>query len=228
MFLFTFFLICSPVIIFSYFKKNNFYKTIVVFFACFYLFIASTHLNSRPFYKLINSYKLEKSYEDFADKVRCGDYDYYIGDRAGCLADKAIISHIESGKNIGIFPDGFTLMHIIKLAAIKKGANLDELIITRINSYDLKKYDYLIMANPGQIVTDFNRKDKKAFSLENPEKCIFKKSDTNKKITEIQCFIPYETLRKQGFEPVYNIKSGWSKTDNMGFYAQYIIWRKAI
>ena len=224
-FICAFVVICSPVLILSYFRKNNFYKGLVVLFACFYLFIASGHMAARPYWKLMESYKAEKNYETFVDNVRCMDYKYFKGDRAGCKTDKAIISHIEDNKNVGIFSDGNALMHVTKLNAAKKHTNIEELVLPRIDSYDLTKYDYIITAYPGQVLTEFNNKDERLYRAGKLLKqCSFIEDKISKRISQIDCYIPYEKFDEKGFVPLYNIKTGWKNIDGKDIYAKYIIW----
>ncbi len=225
-FICAFVVITSPVIILSYFKKNNFYKGLVVFFACFYLFIASGHMAARPFYKLLESYKTEKNYETFIDNVRCMNYQYFKGDRAGCKTDKAIIPYLEKNKNIGIFADAHILMHIAKISAAKKETSIEELIVPRIDSYDLAKYDYLITAHPGQALTEFNNKDKETFKAgKYPKECMFIEDKISKRISQTDCFIPYKKLEEKNFKPLYKIETNWIDTDDKNVYARYILWR---
>lgn len=218
--------ISSPVLILSYCKKNNIYKTLVVLFACFYLFIASGHLAARPFYKLINEYKKEKSHNSFIYNTGCMNYYFYKGDKPGCKINDTILSYIEEYKTVGIFADGNVLMHPTKLQAIKKHILAEELILTRFDTYRLKVFDYIVTPYPLQPINTYNNKDKNNYPENGlPKYCYFSKNKNSKKTDGIECKPPYKEIEEKGFKAVYNIKIGWKDLDGNTKYSQYIIWK---
>lgn len=225
-FITTFIAISTPVLIFTYFKKNNFYKTLVVIFAMFYFFVASGHLAARPFYSLLNAYKKEKSFDNFIYNTRCMNYKFFKGDRPGCSVDENIFSHIEEYKTVGFFSGEGVLMQLAKLNAAKKHIKTDELILSRLNADIVKKYDYIITPYPNQDINVFNNKDKQALlEKKYPKNCYFEKSEQNNKVVLIQCGIPYKKLENTGFTPIYNIRTSYKDIDNKTQYLQYIIWK---
>lgn len=225
-FITAFITISAPVLVLLYFKKNNLYKGIVTVFCLFYLFIASGFLAARPLYSLINVYKKEQNYDNFTYNVRCMEYGFFKGERAGCKIDETLFSYIEEYKTVGIFADENILMHLTKINAKKKHILIEELILSRFDNYDIKKYDYLITPYPSQPIDEFNNSDKKAYKLGNyPKDCYFRKNDTINKVVKIQCGIPYKKLENKGFAPIYNVRISQKDIENKDVYSQYIIWK---
>jgi len=224
-FIAAFAVISAPVIALTYFKKNNIYKTIVILFALYYLFLVSTHLAARPFYRLKNAYKSE-SYDKFIYNTRCMNYPFFKGERPGCIVDEEILGRIEKYKNVGIFSDEHILMHLTRVNAKRKHISVEELIIPRLDSYDTAKFDYLVTPYPSQPVDEFNNRDKKRYKNgEYPKNCYFRENENVKKVVKIECGIPFNKLEERGFAPVYNIRIGWKNVEDKQVYSQYIIWK---
>ncbi len=179
-----------------------------------------------PLYSLINVYKKEQNYDNFTYNVRCMEYGFFKGERAGCKIDETLFSYIEEYKTVGIFADENVLMHLTKINAKKKHILIEELILSRFDNYDIKKYDYLITPYPSQPIDEFNNSDKKAYKLGNyPKDCYFRKNDTINKVVKIQCGIPYKKLENKGFAPIYNVRISQKDIENKDVYSQYIIWK---
>ncbi len=225
-FITAFVLISSPVLIFCYSRKKCFYKNTVIFFCIFYMTIASGHLAARPLYKLIDAYKKENSYTTFVDNTRHMSYDFFKGDKPGYKMSNTLFAYIGENKTVGLFANDDILMHLTKIDAAKKHILVDELIAPRFDSYDIKKYDYIITPYPSQLLDEFNNKDKKAYNAGlYPKDCYFRENDAIKKVVKIECGIPYKKIEDKGFEAKYNIRIGWQNIDNITEYVQYIIWQ---
>lgn len=225
-FITAFVTISAPILVLTYFKKNNLYKGIVTIFCLFYLFIASGFLAARPLYSLIDAYKKEQNHNMFIYNVRCMNYGFFKGDRAGCKIDETLFSYIEKYKTVGIFPDENILMHLTKINAREKHIPIEELILSRFDTYDIKKYDYIITPHPNQPIDEFNNTDEMAYKEgKYPKDCYFRKNEAINKVVKIQCGIPYKKLENKGFAPVYNIRISWKDIENKDLYAQYIIWK---
>jgi len=239
-FIMAFYVISMPVLTFSYFKKNNFYKTIVIIFALFNLLLVSSHLAVRPFKKLMQSYKKEPSFKIFIDNVRCMKYEYFKNERKGCEISRGVLDKIEDYKTVGIFFDKLTPGQPFMLEAKKKHIRADELIFTRLEDYDLQKYDYLVVPYPYQVFEDFNKMDIKKY-LENkmPENCyfahvkdtiksivIFKKDDKNT-LNKATCGICFSKgFEDKGFKAVNQSKVEWkSYVDDESAVSTYIIYK---
>ncbi len=225
-FIAAFVVISSPVLILSYFKKNNIYKVLVVLFAGFYLFLASGCIASRPFYNLMDKYKNENNYSNFVYNTRCMNYEFFRGERPGCTIGENLFSNIEKYKTVGFFSDENILLHLAKFSAKNKHITIKELILTRFDKYDLGIFDYIITPFPSQYLDVLNNREQEALLQGKYEKlCRFRKNETNNKIVKIECNIPYKKLENIGFAPVYNIKIGWKDLDGNTKYSQYIIWK---
>ena len=240
-FILTFYTISMPVLIFSYFKKNNFYKTAVVFFAIFNLFLISTHLSLRPFNRLVHSYKTENNYENFIKVARCSDYPYQKKETNSCKIIYDFLSYIEDYKIVGIFSNKDTMFQHTNLIAQEKHLKIDELLLTRIYNYDINKYDYILTPDSHQYFDVFNKKDEKAyFENKMPKNCYFligkpeQKQivvpDNNKsKFKDISggfCTEPSAYLTNSGFIPLYKTKTRWiNMLDNEEKVSGYTIWK---
>ena len=219
-FICAFVVICSPVLILSYFRKNNFYKGLVVLFACFYLFIASGHMAARPYWKLLNTYINTQDKEEFIQDIRCMKDDFYMRKRKSCNIDENMFKYIEKDKIVGIFPDEYIMMQLTKINAKKKNIIADELLFTRIDKYNLKKYDYIITPEQYQTITEFNKKDKESFDkYRNTRHCLYIANDNRNKLIlnanelktlyEIQCIVPKNFLEFNGFNMIKQVETRW-------------------
>ncbi len=241
-FVLTFYTICMPVLALCYFKKNNFYKTVVIIFALYYLFLASTHLAIRPFWRIVSSYKNESSYKTFIEKTRCMQYGYYKCERRGCEIADGFLKHIEEYKTVGFFSDENTMQEIVNIAANKKHVKFDELLFTRIDDYELEKYDYIATPRELQTLNVFNKKDEQKYLDDTLLKgCYLVNNNYNAEFTEVLtktkeenlekangaiCKTPYEYIAGKGFVPVNQSNISWEvygRDDTR--YSNIIIWK---
>ncbi len=239
-FILTFYTICMPVLVFSYFKKNNFYKTLVVIFALYSLFLISTHLAVRPFNSLVKSYKTENSFEDFADNVRCMEYSYFKKEFNSCAIIDDLLLHIEEYKTAGIFTNNILPQHTV-IHAANKHVKIDELLLIKIKDYKIENYDYLLTHYPYQFFDTFNKDDERAyFDKKIPENCYLiegkpeaerfivldKNNDSIENASKGFCMVPYEYIKSKGFIPVYETEVKWksfmNRKENV---STYIIWK---
>lgn len=246
-FICTFVILSTPVLVFSYPKKNNFYKTLIILFAIFYLFFASVYLSFRPLKRLAKSYKNEPVKEEFFYNTRCMKYDYFKRVKKSCDIDENIFTHIKEYKTAGIFPDKNIMMQLSEINAAKKHIRLQQMMLTRIKKYNLEKYDYLIIPYPFQTLTEFNNKDradldKGNFSI-NPKAtnwndCFYLKDKKGKmtviedrkelnKLIEIKCAAPENYIKSKGFTPTHIIKTKWMsiEKENEEIISTFIIWK---
>lgn len=242
-FICTFIILSAPVLVFSYFKKNNFYKTIVILFSIFYLFFASVYLSFRPFIKLVKDYKKEPVKEEFFYNTRCMKYDYFKREKKSCEIDENIFAHIEEYKTAGFFPDKYVMIQLSEINAAKKHIKLQQMMMTRIKKYNLEKYDYLITPYPFQTINEFSNKDKENLSEINPDSpkwqnCFYLKKEGEKrtiikdkkeldKLVEIKCITPEDYIKSKGFAPTHEIKTRWMSLENENeeIISTFIIWK---
>lgn len=225
-FITAFVTISAPILCLTYFKKNNIYKTLVVLFGIYYLFLVSGYLAARPFYNLLKAYRAEGNYANFIEKTRCMKYPFFKGDNNRCFVEGVIIPKIKDGSNVGTFSDDNLILYILKIKSMEKNINFDELIVSRFDNYDIKKYDYLITPYPSQPIDVFNKKDEAAHKKGLfPKDCYERKNDNNNKIVKLECGIPFKKIGDAGFKSVYNFKTEWEKFDKSRYSVQYIIWQ---
>lgn len=73
-FLIFFCVVSSPVLVWSYFKRNSLGKFIIVLFAMFYMTLVSTHLWARPFNRIIKYFKAGATISEIRNVASCSNF----------------------------------------------------------------------------------------------------------------------------------------------------------
>ena len=145
-FITSFMMISAPIIGYSYFyKRFKTLKIFIVIFAMFYFILVSTHLWSRPFFKIADAFFVKK--ETIAQINARGvwrEYPKFIP-----TVDKLVSENIKmysKDTKIAIFPaSSFARVHLAK--SILEGYNIDLKMFETLNINDVQTYDVLILSN---------------------------------------------------------------------------------
>jgi len=159
-FLATFIIISAPVLVFSYFKRKNVFKFVIVVFALFYLILVSTHLWARPFIKMSKLFYKHPSISYLREAFKCrGENDFNAYSNATCVLRDVIKNKIsEENKILALFSSSQDIFTIKRLEF--SGYKIDFARAENIKNIDLKKYNIIII--------DFN--DIKATNITEYEK----------------------------------------------------------
>lgn len=187
-YLVTFFVIASPIVVFSYIKSNkNLFKWIMTYLMFVYLFMIPhqkpttflfMYLKAKDKTKIINITNQEKII-----------YQYFMKKEPTTIAlmiynKEIVLSYIEELK-----------LH---------GFKTDKILAENYESYDLSKYDYII-ANEYKIastnVQSFGKKH--CLYLDKDKETV---TENNKKIiASVECIVPFAYFYQNGFKPVKDI-----------------------
>lgn len=142
----TFFVILSsPILVYSYMKKNNIFKVIIVYFSVSYMMVISTHIAARPFFNLIEVYKYEKSISGLRDRIRGSETNFFDKKMPTYLVKKKL-EEFPNKKNIAVFSDNTFRVYPLKMME-NNGWHLDFLLLEDLENYNLDKYDFIIIKN---------------------------------------------------------------------------------
>lgn len=187
-YLVTFFVIASPIVVFSYVKSNkNVFKWIMTYFMFVYLFLLPhqkpisyfiTYANAKDKTKVINIVRKEKKIFEYFIKKEPTTIALMLHDKELALSD------IEELK-----------LH---------GFKIDNILAENYESYDLSKYEYII-ANEYKIastnVQTFGKKH--CLYLDKDKETV---TDGNlKNIASVECIVPFAYFYQNGFKPVKDI-----------------------
>lgn len=187
-YLVTFFVIASPIVIFSYIKSNkNIFKYIMLCFMIIYLFILPHHkpisylisyINAQDKTKVINVIRTEK-------KI----FEYFTNKKPTTIA-------------LMIYTPEIALSDIEELKL--HGFKMDKILAENFDIYNLSKYEYII-TNDYKIassnVQTFGKKH--CLYLDTNRETIT--NNNNKNIATVECLIPFEYLYQKGFKQVEDI-----------------------
>ncbi len=142
-FLTFFFVLSSVVIAYSYIKSNkNILKWIIIYFSFSYLVVISTHLPSRPFFKFFDLYKKYNSIYSLREAARCSESTKFDKIKPICLLKQNLLK--DSAKaTLGFFAENSIDVYSIKMME-NNSWNVDNLLMEKIDSYNLDKYDYIV------------------------------------------------------------------------------------
>lgn len=217
-----FIVISSPVLVYSYFKKNPPIKLLVLFFVLSYMLLISTHLAARSFKLTMQTVRNYSSLIEAREVLRCSIYQGYVGQISFChLRDK--IRSYPKGSKIAILPSSDDRIYPVKML-YTEGYQVDTLLTELIDDYDISKYDYLIKTNPVQVSssiraperaqTDYILKGKNfTFIPNHAAKCIYLGPDrlpvskeNVQPVTYNLCRVYDDYLEKHGFHLVQIIE----------------------
>lgn len=154
-FLTTFCMISAPVLVYTYSRKNNPYKFIVVFFAMFSLLLISTHIWARPFFRIVNYMKHGVSIT-LVRKVLTESIllpqilnwrKYPVTDMASALRD--YLSGFDKSNKILYFSSlGEEILPLVMMNLY--GYHIDFGLISDIEDIDLSQYNIIIIIEDEQ------------------------------------------------------------------------------
>ena len=176
-FLMSFCVISSPILVYSYCRRNNPYKFIVVFFAMYYLCLVSTHLYSRPFAKILGYFKAGYTISQirhigqcsmflFLDKLTPEDRRMYssLCISESCMLRDYIKNNIDKRNRIIFFANTPMRLFVIKMLDFE-GYNIDYGSLEDIENIDMSKYNLAIFIDNDQIITNIKQFDKRKYDI---------------------------------------------------------------
>jgi hypothetical protein len=191
-FLAAFCVISAPVIAYSYCKKNNPYKFIVVCFAMFALVLVSTSLWARPFRRVITYIKAGYNVHQLREVAVCSGFRKEAGDPAKinpqeiffdtpCLLRNYIRERYTKDNKILFFTGTGGEILMLKMMNFR-GYQMDFGLMEDIDNIDLSKYNVIVTTDNSQKSTNvvrwedrkndiyFNPDDKSIHILRNTER----------------------------------------------------------
>ncbi len=199
-YLLTFAVIASPVIAYSYIKKNNFCKVLL----CIFMFIYLVGIAHKMPVAFINSYIKYKAQNSNIGtnflSIKSEETDIY----------KYIIS--QEKKNIGLIVSQVNTPNYLIEKIRLHGYKIDKLLLENIEEYDLSKYDYIITNKKMASSTNIIRfKERMSYPDIFVNQCIYtdyKQAyiyNTDVKPAMVNCEIPFEYILNKGFSIVNNL-----------------------
>ncbi len=199
----------------AYKKKNTIFKTIIIFFAIFYMIFLSSFVRRAPLGSVVSKIKSYNCNLETFEKNFFLGYVYlksaYIGELYQTITTK-----YKEKKNIAVIKSKNSIIFYLKKLEYE-GYKVDFLNAAFITKEKLKKYDLLILEDLAQDDNVFNPKDEKANYSIKDRKIIFK--DNN----ELNCFFigeenslkgaPKASLERYCFSYYYVLKDKDFKQD---------------
>lgn len=239
-FMMTFMVLSAPILIYSYFKKTNILKVIIVFFAMFYLVFVSTNLWPRQMSKIVKLFSHGYTISQVRYRGACQDYDKLTLYRnAECLVRQRLENQYSKDNKILIFMGaGEDLLVLKELEYL--GYKVDFGSLENIYNIDLSKYNVVVANGIAQHITVINDfinpkkeyffyKEKYLVSDDGELKCFY---GFNKKIPKVYgggLVYPYSVVcnvtkgfwQKNNFALVGGIRFG-SRID--GSFTEYLFY----
>ena len=212
-------LISAPVMAYSYCKKNNPYKFIVVILAMFYMLFVSTHLLERPFNKVIRYMAEGRSISQIREYAACVNPNDNTYDPE-CILLKTIVQNYKKSDKILIFMDAnynILFMGMLKL----NGYNIDLGRMEDIENIDLKKYDFIMTNADNQYATNiahYDERKRDGYVLTyRDHPCSYNYSTVNPRNYPfgVTCDLKPEFYKNHNLNPdnVYRITTGGKEAD---------------
>lgn len=160
-FIAMFSVIISPVLAYSYYKKNNFYKVVIILCMFYYMVLVSSHIWARPWWHYAKNilYKGE-TITDTRRRALCSKAEYPTSEmlEVNCLFWAKITSAYKN-KKILYLPSNSTNLYLPMRAVYFYGQNIDIGLIPKYEEYNLDDYDYIIFSDNVQYSTYFPEKN---------------------------------------------------------------------
>lgn len=159
----AFCVISSPVIVYSYSKKNNIFKFIAVCFAIFYLTAISTHLWARPALNIYKYFRHGSSISQVREIAVCSIFLNDISKKPFFIENPPVVNEMcvvrnnirQYNKNNKILYFSNTANAILPIALMNfEGYCVDFNIIENVNNIDFSKYNLILVSNDRQISTN--------------------------------------------------------------------------
>lgn len=152
-FVMFFIALSSPVLVYSYFKKRNPLKYVIVFFSFFSLFFVSTHLWARPFVKICKDLMLKPSITALRERALCMDFDQVPAySNSACVLRNKIRSTFSNKNKILAFFTTSDNIYTFKTLEYE-GYQVDFRRMEDIANVDVDKYNIVIANDNGQVAT---------------------------------------------------------------------------
>ncbi len=172
-FLMGFCVMSAPILVYSYSRRNNFYKFIVVLFAMYYMCLVSTHLYSRPFAKIIGYFKAGYTIQQireigqcsiylFLDNLSSKDKQFYekLCTSESCMLRNYIRKNIDKNNKIIFFANTPERLLLVKMLDFE-GYNIDFGTVENIENIDMRKYNIAIFEDRSNTTTNIKQFDKR-------------------------------------------------------------------
>lgn len=162
-FLMFFCVVSSPVLVWSYCKKNNFIKFIIALFAMFYLTLVSTHLWARPFNRIVQYFNEGATVYDIRHIANCSNYIYGINERpeaikklpfvnAKCVVRNYLADLGKENRIIYFANNSDELLPVNMLNL--KGYNIEFALMEDAPNIDFNKYNAMIIMRNQQFASN--------------------------------------------------------------------------
>lgn len=221
-FLTSFCVVCAPVLAYSYCKKNNPLKFIIVFFAVFYLLFVSTNLWARAASRIVRYFKAGATVSKVREIAVCSGFyksitknpdlmtNYPIFNTSCVIRDK--IKMLDKQNKILLFSNTSDTLLIIKMLDFK-GYTVDVATAENIENVDFSKYNLLVTISDAQLSTSvrqFESANSNNLLIKNGIVCSY--LDLNgKPIAKTSKNYPYEVFCE--FSSYFFTKSGFKYYD---------------
>lgn len=159
----SFCVISAPVLVYSYFKKNNILKFLMVFFALFYLLFLSTHIWARPALTFFRYFKHGTTVADIREIGICSQYNNHIARRPDALKNSPVMNEACIVRNelkkynkknkILYFSNTTDELFLIALLNLN-GYNIDFNLIENVENIDFSKYNLILTPDDTQKSTN--------------------------------------------------------------------------
>lgn len=222
----SFAVIGAPILAYSYIKKNNVAKFIVVSFAVFYLTLVSTSLWARSAVRIFKYFKQGATVSQVREIATCSGFYKNIKDNPSYITDypilnvscgiRDLIKMLDKRNKILYFSNSTDTILIIKMLEYE-GYNIDFDLAENINNIDLSKYNLIINENDIQLSTNvkqYENRNKKNMYLANGIICKYLDLD-EKPIQNDSKNYPYKSVCK--------FSNYFYKNNGYKFYTDLII-----
>lgn len=163
-FLMFFCLLSAPVLYYSYCKKNNIYKVIVILFALYYMTLVSTHIWARPFFKVLNYFRHGYTLSEVRETATCSAFikdvdlvprgevrkEYY---NEPCTVVNYIRENISKENRILFFAHSSTDVILLKMLNFQ-GYHVDFGVMENINNINIDSYNIIMTVFNDQFATN--------------------------------------------------------------------------
>lgn len=164
-FMIFFCVLSSPILVWSYYKKNSIGKFIVVAFAMFYLTLVSTHLWARPFNRIVSYFKVGATVLQVREIASCSVFIPQVEKHPELLTkfiikdDSCILRDyfIKQGKDNKIIYFPNTAENLLPLNLLNmKGYDVTFELMENSHIIDFDKYNILIIRENTQFASTVN------------------------------------------------------------------------
>ncbi len=165
-FLTSFCVVCAPVLAYSYSKKNNLFKFIIVFFAVFNLLFVSTHLWARAAIRIFSYFREGATVSQVREIATCSGFFKGINKNPSLISNYPIFNIacgirnklrlIDKRNKILYFSNASDTLLIIKMMEFQ-GYNIDFKTAENIENIDFSKYNLIVTIDDIQVSTNVQK-----------------------------------------------------------------------